>query len=311
MRTKPLVIFSHGMGQDSAAILAMLTDPAHPEWRERYIGTADLLVVHCDTLDEHAETVAFRSWTRAYCEAHDIAYRQIHPQDGFHTGAWTGGLIGQYRAHNTIGSVGYPSTCSDSLKISPQWNAVNAQLAIELNVRPARKGGLYAHRERFGPVRCIIGFAAGEEHRIQADPQLSLLPKRDRRPWYTRCVETAFPLIDLKIDRAGAQRYLRERGLPVPRPSNCRRCFWKSAQELLHLERTDPAALEEWLELEERKLAAWADRTAAAGVRNSGVKGATTLATFLANARTKYGHLTTEQLHEYVMSHGHCVASKY
>jgi hypothetical protein len=312
VRTRPLVVFSHGMGQDSAGILALLTDPARPEFRERYVGKdGSLLVIHCDTMDEHRETVEYRAWTRDYCAQRGIEYLELHPSDGFHAGAWTGGLIGQYRANNTIGSVGFPSTCSDQLKIQPQWKAINARLARELGVDPARKGGLYAHEKQFGRVRCIIGFAAGEERRIQTSAQIELIPKKTRQPWYSRCVEPVYPLIDLGLDRGAVQSYLRERGLPVPRPSNCRRCFWKSAQELIHLERTDPAALEEWLELEANKLAAWADRTAKSGARNSGVKGSQTLRAFLDDARAKYGHLTTEQLHEYVMSHGHCVASKY
>lgn len=319
LRTKPLVVFSHGMGQDSGALLALLLDSPRTLWKQ-IVADGDLVVIHSDTGNEHdtappgaMDTISYRTWTRDFCNSHGVEYVQIEVTDGYHPGAWAGGLLGQYRANNTIGSVGFPSTCSDALKVQPIWNYTNARLARELDVDPARRGGLYAHRNIFGPIHTLIALAADELDRIPASSQLELIPKqqRDPRPWYTRCVKTIYPLVDLGVTRLRAHSIFRERDLPLPRPSNCKACFWKSHQEILHLERTDPTALKTWLDLEETKLTTWAPRCAAKGVRNAGVKGSRTLREYLEEAHRKYGHLSLVQLDDYIMSHGHCVGSKW
>lgn len=311
--TRPLVVLSHGMGQDSAAMLAAFTDEAQPEIRAKYIGdAAQLLVIHADTGAEHEETVRYRDWVRSYCELKGIVYFQVDRDLGFHSGDWVGGLQAQWDASNTIGSVAFPSTCSDRLKIQPIWHAVNRILADSFGVSPKRKNGMYEHTRRFGrKIRSYLGIAKGEERRLDAVTRARLeLRLFDELveapgigdPWFDRNAVHQYPLIDLGIDRAGAQAYLRSRNHVVPRPSLCRFCHWKSKAELVHMARTLPDDLSYWLAAEERKMTL----NAGSG-QNHGVKGAQTLRSFLAEAEAEYGHLSTDELYGYVMTHGHCM----
>lgn len=309
---RPVVVLSHGMGQDSAAALAAFTNPDEPEIRRRFVGDATLLVIHSDTGAEHPETIAYRSWVRDYCAAHGAVYFQVDRDLGFHTGHAVNGLHGMWDATNTISSVAFPSTCSDRLKITPIWHAINRILADSFDVPDARKNGIYEYMARFGKrLRSYLNFAKGEEGRLdpvtRARFDLKLFDELVEAPprgelWFDRNVSENYPLLELGIDRAAAQRYLRERGQPVPRPSLCTTCHWKSKQEVLHLQRTLPEYLAYWLMAEERKIAANPGKE-----RNYGVKGAITLKQFLAEAEAEYGHLSTEELYEYVMTHGHCM----
>jgi hypothetical protein len=80
--------------------------------------------------------------------------------------------------------------------------------------------------------------------------------------------------------------------------------------ELLWLSRFYPADYAEWVTIEANKLA----RFKAEGLpddKNYGVWAKKTLPEVLAKAQVKYAHMTDAQLHEYKMSHGHCVRSKY
>lgn len=313
---RPLVVLSHGMGQDSAAMLALLTDHDQPEVAQRYIGGAELLVIHADTGNEHAATVAYRDWVRTCCAARGIAYFQVDRDLGFHSGAWRGGLHGQWDAHGTINSVAFGSTCSDQLKIEPIWRAVNALLAEAFGIEPDRRAGLREHVARFGKrVDCLIGFGRGEEHRLDSEARTTIQPTllppdvmktRTRRKWFGETVRRIYPLIDLRVDRLDAQRYLRSRALPVPPPSLCRTCHWSDEAKVLHLSRTDPDTWSYWVEAEARKL-----REHPGKERNLGVKGAILLPAFLERAQRLYGNLSTDELYERVFSHGQCVRSNF
>jgi hypothetical protein len=302
----PICILSHGMGQDSACLLSLLTDPNRPEVWERYVGGAELIVVHSDTGNEHQATVDYRTHVRDLCAEHGITYVQVDLEDGFHTGAWRFGLVGQWQANHTIGSAAYPATCSDSLKVQPIWKAINAFCGKRFGVSDYRKGGLKEHLRRYGAIPTIIGIAKGEEKRIRATAQLPLLPQEEDTGWFATCVKRIYPLMDMGMDRAAAQAYLRSRNQPVPRPSNCQFCPYKSRQEVLHLARTDEKAFARWSELEDDKR-----RHNAAHPHNYGVKGKKMLREFYAEAERMYGHLTIEQLEAHVMSHGHCTPSKH
>jgi hypothetical protein len=66
------------------------------------------------------------------------------------------------------------------------------------------------------------------------------------------------------------------------------------------------------MELEQNKIDAWAERTAAKGTKNHGVwTDGRLLPDVLEDARAEYGHLTTEELEADFFSHGHCVSSTY
>lgn len=317
---RELTILSHGLGQDSAALTELLLrDPA---FRARH-APGRLIVVTSDTGFEHPETDAYR---REYVEprfrAAGIPYFFLRTTDGYHTGAWQGGLVGQWEAHHTIGAASFPPSCSDSLKIAPLWKFVEAYVEREYGFPAGRKRGLRAFARAYGKIGCIIGFARGEEHRVaHVDAQLTLLPEAqkpaERNGWMREVVDRRYPLIDdVHWNRADVQAYLRSIGAPVPAPSNCMYCPYKSPAELLWTERRYPEAMERWKALEAAKLAHWSGEA-----KNHGVLGwdaragrPLTLDDGLARARAAYAALSDEQLDreldEIRMTHGHRVASR-
>lgn len=325
---RPVAILSHGQGQDSATILALLTDPNRPEIRERYIGDRDLIVIHACTGNEHDETIAYREWTRAYCESVGVLYVQIDGAMGFHSGSWSGGLVAQWRAHNTIGSASYPKSCTDALKTSVIYKFLNHYFGEIYGYPTGQKKALYSYVEEFGEqIRMMIGIAKGEESRVNAPTVDQIMfniieeygvdgkkPKSGDHVWMTKNVNRIYPLIDLGFDRAACQEYLASRGMPIPRPSNCKFCPYKSKIEVLEMIRFFPNDFAMWAELEDAKLKHWAGRVnpkTGEIVPNHGVKGTKTLREFAAEAEKEFGHYSDAQVREYIMSHGHCVKSKY
>lgn len=146
----------------------------------------------------------------------------------------------------------------------------------------------------------MIGIAKGEEKRV-ADPAKETLV------WKREAIEVVYPLINMGYGRQECQDYIRSLGHTVPMPSNCRRCPFMSEQELLWLYRFNSEVYHDWVRQEQVKL----DANTHMGDRNLGVWGKKTLPEVLLKAQEKYGHWSNEQLHDYKMSHGHCVASKY
>ncbi len=314
---RPIVVLSHGAGQDSAAMLALLYDDARPELQATYVGDRQLLVVHADTGAERPETVSYRGWIRHYCEAQSAVYFQIDRHLGFHSGHWAQGLHGQWDASDSIGSVAFGSVCSDRLKIGPIWKGVNAVLASLYGCAEEQRGGLYMHHKRFGVIDCLIGFGAEEARRARRADKASQLPlfneratqkkrqkKADQR-WFTATVRRRYPLIDLDINRPRAQAYLQERGLPIPLPSMCQTCHWADEASVALLDRTDPALMQYWIDAEARKR-----RHHPGNGKNLGVKGTISLPQFLARARSIYAALSTDDLKETIRRNGHSVKSR-
>lgn len=325
-QTRGITILSHGMGQDSAMILALLTDPNRPEVYEKYVGDNDLIVVHADTGNEHPETIEYRLWVRNYCASLNIPYVQINGDMGFHTGEWAGGLENFWESRGTIGSAGFAPTCSDRLKITPIYRFVETLLAARYDFPDHGKKSFEMYVEKFGrKIDVIIGFAKGENRsgtENVPDPQTNffdLIPlgdaeeeqKSKEHKWMRIGVNKTYPMVDLGYDRADAQKYVVSRGLPTPRPSNCMMCPYKSRQEVLEVVRRWPDVMARWIGHEKRKLDKWA--TLLEGKKNKkgeqipnfGVKGKITLAGFVAEAESKFGHLSDDQIAEYVFSHGH------
>ena len=85
-------------------------------------------------------------------------------------------------------------------------------------------------------------------------------------------------------------------GLPLPPPSNCKRCHFRRPVELLWLYRFEREAYDEWVELEKAKIAKFAERTAARGQQNCGVFGRKLIPEVLADAVEKYGHMSDDEL---------------
>jgi hypothetical protein len=301
---------SYGAGQDSTALLAKYVFDR--KFRQTYVGNARFLVICSATGDEHDETYTHIEWTKKTCTQLGIEFLYIDLDMGYHTGHWAKGLAGCWEAYSTIGSVGFPPSCSFSLKQTPLYAALEDWIELNYGFKSGRKKGLKAFAKEHELIDMWIGFADGEQNRM-AEPaeQLSLGIEKEKRTkrnlWMKEAINKRFPLIDLRMNRAACQQYIRSVGWPVPVPSCCKRCCYKSAEEIMWMKRNIPDVLEAWLQAEHIKLAAWEGRTE----RNMGVKGSVTLAEFVAAAESKLGHLPNTYFEEYRMSHGHNVQSKY
>lgn len=297
-----LTVLSLGGGQDSTALAYRLR--CDPDFRRRW-APGRLLTIFVDTLDEHDETYSHLDYLQEFYDEWGEEFVRITPGQGYHTGDWTGGLLGFYRAKSAIGSKCYPKTCTDRLKIQPFYRYLAARLACE-HALPAThpvwkgKGPLVEFARRFGRVRVLIGFARGEESRVSSDDAM--------RPWMRQSVERSFPLIDLGWDRSDCVSYMRREGLPVPPPSQCRHCPFKSERELLWTARRYPAVYSEWVDLEAQKLQKWGHLEPD---RNLGVFGRRPLPVVLADAAERYKDMSDADLDEYRMTHGHCIRSAF
>jgi len=293
-------------------------------FRRRFIGDCDFLVVHADTGAEHQATYDFISGTlRPFSERWQIPFYYITRDLEYHTGHWRDGLRAQYRATNSIGMMTTRS-CTDSAKIAPLYKYVDEYLGRRYGFPWGDKLALRAYAKRFGKLRVMIGFAAGEEKRVAKPPPLVSQTELDlgakhkgkakRQPpaWMRDCVERIYPLIDLGMDRAACQEYTRSTVGVVPRPSLCTICHFKSPEELTLFSMTDPEGFADWVQLEANKVAKWADRE-----RNPGVKGAKMLPEVVAETyaalRPQFSsdESLVAYLEEYAFSHGHCVSTSY
>ncbi len=293
-----LTILSFGGGQDSTAILyKLLYDDAFRAEQ----APGKLAVVMSDTGDEHPQTYNHVQFCAGLCEKANVPFFFLTNDKGFHLEKWMT-LRGFYRRTSTCGSKAFPKTCTDKLKIRPiyMWlgSYVAEQYDLSTSGRYRSKTPLYEFTALFGKIRVLIGIAAGEETRV-ADPNSG--PK-----WMARNIERAYPLIDLGMDRKACQDYMSSLGLPVPMPSNCMLCPYMNEIELLWLVHHHPKDYQDWVEIEANKLAANTHVE-----KNLGVFGTRTLPEVLAGAKVKYAHMTTDEIDEYKMSHGHCVKSKY
>ena len=292
-----LTVLSFGGGQDSSTLLYLYAFD-HPGFRARY-APKRFLVVMADTGDEHPETYVHVRATAAFCQERGIAFQHITLDLGYHPRLWAQGLRAFYRAKQTVGAKAFRKWCTDNLKLVPIYRFLEDWIGREYRVATGNKQGLYNFVRRHGRIRMLLGMAAGEERRVASG--------EGDTPWMRDCIERVYPLIDLRMDRARCQEYIRSVGMPVPVPSNCMLCPYRSEIELLWLSRSHPDAYTEWVDLEAAKLARFAHK----GERNLGVFGTRRLPEVLRDATSKYGHLSDAELEEHRMSHGHCVASKY
>jgi len=292
-----LTVLSHGLGQDSSTILLMyLHDHDFRSW----FAPNDFIVVFSETGNEHDYTYKHLIFTMQLCKQHGIPFFHVTPDLGFHVPSWPS-LNEHHDAAHTVGGKRFKKSCTAQLKITPIYNLVEQYLGQHYVVRNRLKQGYYQFLNMYGQVRVIIGLTKGEENRV-ADPS------KLKDKWKRDTVEMSYPLIELGTDRQGCQNYHRKRGYEVPFPSNCKRCPYMSEQELVWMYKFENAEFWAWVAQEKRKLVKFADK----GDRNIGVWGdLRTLPEVLAEALDKYGHWSDQQLMEYKMSHGHCVASQY
>lgn len=312
-----LCVLSYGVGQESSALLMMYRYSA--EFRERYVPDGRLLVIFCDTQDEHEETYAYLAEAKRFCAEGRIPFLHITGDQGYHTGHWGEGFVGQYRATNTVGSVAFPKSCSEQLKIAPFYKALEAWVAREYGLgAPKNKQAFYRYARLYGPLRVLIGFAAGEEKRVSraTTPDASLRQRRRtataRRKtpparWMLRCIERVYPLIELGMTRVACQEYIRAVGHTIPLPSLCRHRPFTTLRELLWRWHADRPSVEEWFELERAKLEA----NRHMGDKNYAVFKTMTLPVALEVAYRRYGHLSFAELDALRMREGHCVGTRF
>jgi len=295
-----LTVLSFGGGQDSTALLYKFM--YDHEFTIRYAPN-NLVVVMADTGNEHKETDEHVVYIKKLCEVWQIPFWFLTGDMGFTSPVWSKGLVDFYESGNRIGSKAFPKTCTDKLKITPIYNWLeefifNTYADIDV---VGRKRAIKQFAETHGKIDVIIGIAAGEEKRASTDEESPY-------KWMRESIHKVYPLIDLGMDRQACQDYIAEMGHDVPPPSNCILCPFMSYQELLYMHREMPNWFIKWAQLEANKLAA---NSHLDPKKNMGVWGNKTLLEALLVAQEKFGHMTTEELREYKMSHGHCVKSKY
>ena len=307
-KSSELTCLSVGLGQDSTALLYKFAYDA--EFRRQY-APGRLVCIFSDTGDEHPQTYKHLEHVKAFCSEHDIEFVHIEPSMGFHGNGWHS-LREQYNLHSTCGSKGgFAKSCTDRLKLGPIYRYLEHWIGREYDIHGRDKSGIKKFAQQHGKIKMIVGIAHGEEKRVKKEKARDL--------WQRVAIETIYPLIDLKMDRQACQDYIVSVGHEVPMPSNCILCPYLSLQELLWLHRFMPADLEDWIRIEENKIVKHAldgDRTKTMNRKgeiknNLGVWGTKLLPEVLQEAIDKFGHLSDAELHEFKMSHGHCVASQY
>ncbi len=297
MKEVALTVILNGAGQDSTTIiLKLLNDKG---FYDRHIKGA-LLIVGSNTGDEHDHTYKNVEHMRKLCAEQDIEFYWLNPEDGFHSQAWQS-LTGQYKRNSNIGSAAFRQTCTDNLKVKvvdrfiEHWIAKKYYNGNQLKLKKTYHQFYQDH----GSIRLILGFAKGEESRTANGNKFDAV-------WKKMTVQRHFPLIIDGLDRQACMNYNVKYISEMVWPSNCMRCFYQSEQELLWLWRFNPAAFQEWIEMEKAKLKKWEGSP-----KNYGVYQGKTLEQKLRLATDKYGHWSDDQLNEYKQSHGHCLKSRY
>lgn len=328
-----LTILSLGGGQDSTYLFYRLI--YDKRFRKKY-APGDLLVIMSDTGDEHLETYIHVRHLQKLAEKHMVDFVFLTNDMGYHSESWAT-LTTQYEKNKTCGMNAGQKTCTVNLKINPIYRFVSDWVGekylvpqdcaadcyrddFKANDGKLGKYGWYtnlvAYAGLYQKVRVIIGIAAGEEERVEKAKNAKV------GKWMTLSVDRCYPLIDIGYDRAKCQKGIRKFGHKVPLPSNCRRCPFISPIELLWQSRFDREAFDEWVVFERNKL--WYDVNGrkrspknqakidrGETIKSLGVFGTKTLEEKLADAEKKYGHMSDAELHEYKMSHGHCVSTSW
>ena len=294
---------SNGLGQDSSATQYMMA--LDPLFRERY-APGRLLTLASDTGSEHEETYEHARFLERFCEEHGLHFELITAEQGYHSPKWKS-LEYFYDSGNRIGSKSYPKTCTWNLKLVPFYKRLERILSDDYGVAHGHKRGIYEYVALTGKkIRVLIGITAEEaEKRIDDEKKIPV--------WMARNIERVYPLVELGMTRADCQDYARSRGLPIPYPSLCVYCPYKSPVDVLRMSRKTPEKYANWVRMEKNKLDADPQRSPhLPKEKYHGVFGQnTTLPEVLDKAIAKHGHMTDEELDEHRMNHGHAVASKY
>ena len=294
-------VLSFGGGQDSFAILYSLVYDY--DFKKKYAPN-DFIVVMSDTGNEFPYTYQAVKEAEKFCNEHDIHFKFVTPDMGYHTDGWQSLKANMKRNKVIFGAAMARKSCTSSLKIDVVDKYAYDYMCNLYGFEEAKsKKSWYAYKYKFNTkARVLIGFAKDEESRAKKSIKgHKFLPK-----WKKTNIQYVYPLIEEGWNRQSAQNIIKLYRELIP-PSNCMICFYQSDQELIWLEKNHPEEFNEWVIMEKAKL----DRFEGKVDKNYGVYGAITLPEKLAKAKAKYGHMTDEELWEYKMSHGHCVKSAY
>lgn len=295
MKEAAITFLSNGSGQDTTYLIhRMATDP---EYRARHVK-GPLVVCGSDTGDEHDHTYDHVPYLRMICKQAGIPFYWLTPEMGFHSKAWPS-LFGQFYRNNNIGSAAFPQTCTDNLKVQVINRFMESYIQNNYGYTAKNKKSIYQFYEDHGSIRLILGFASGEDSRTSNGNKFDAV-------WKKATTERHYPLIIDGIDRQAAIDYNEENIPHKVWPSNCKRCFYMSDQELVWLYRFYPKDYYEWVLREQAKFDKYPDVEI-----NHGVFPKTTLPKKLERALALYGDWSDDQLNEYKYSHGHCMKSKY
>lgn len=306
---KSLTILSFGGGQDSTAILLKMID-RNSDVRSRYVKD-QLIVVMSDTGDEHPYTYDHVDNMKKICWQNDIPFFFLQKHHGYHVDSWPDLISPQLRSEGgkykpSMVQLGTKS-CTDNLKLTPIYKFVdeyiNAKMNYGFTIRSGRgcnKQAIKKFYKEVGEISVLIGFAKGEESRVQKSEKLEIKEKASDKDGWKKGLKRFYPLIDLGMGREECQKYIKDMIGYCPMPSNCMRCPYQSLQEILWLYRNYPDKFAEWVEIENRKLIRDSDKE-----KNYGVyANKKTLSEKLTEALEKYGHMTFGELNNYKMSHG-------
>jgi hypothetical protein len=261
------------------------------------------------------------------CVENSIEFYFLTADQGYHPNTWPT-LEYQMEKNSSIMSMMFPRSCTDNLKIKPFYNFLNIWIARnifgqsekEVPASTRNKKWIYKYYQQHGKINVLIGIASGEEKRIKKSKKENLKlqldffrkPKRlknDAGKWMQICINKCYPMVNERVDREAAQRYILATPWPLPFPSNCLICPYLSKPEILWLYRFHKDVFERWVVYEYKKTIRHPPPKP--GKPNLGVKGEKMLTEILKEAIAEFGHWSDEQLNEYKMSHGHCVTSKY
>lgn len=300
-----LTVLSFGGGQDSTEILYKYAYDA--AFRLEY-APEGFVVIMSDTKNEHPHTYAHVQEIKRFCILHGIEFHLLTSDMGFHVESWPDLITPQTRVEGgkfkpTLVQLG-TKTCTLQLKIGPiykfldEW--INTKYGYGFKVQPRRgclKQAITRFGEENGHIDVLIGFAAGEESRMNRS--LRQEAKDQLKPGFWKYIRRRFPLVDLGLDRAACQADIVKMGHKVPYPSNCMRCPYMSPEELLWLSIHQPKELKEWEAIEAAKLVRFEGVEKNHGVFNT----KRSIRDRLELAEKKYAHLTHEELMNFLDNH--------
>ena len=247
---KELTILSYGGGQDSTALFYKYVYDA--DFRKKY-APGHFAVVMANTGNEFPQTIQHLKEVKKVAKKHEIPFFFLEDYE-YTSESWKGGILDKMRRNQSIIMINNKS-CTVSLKILPIYKWMDEYVCKtfpELNAKKPcsnthGKKALQMFAKKYGKIKVILGIAKGEETRVaktnEADP-----------PWMRKSIEKIYPMIDIGMDRKGAQDYIASQGHTIPPPSNCMVCPYQSNEELLFVALKYPSMFEQWVKMEKTKI---------------------------------------------------------